>query len=342
MGSPLAGDAMDAPGRLLEMVNGYRLSEAVHVTVVLGIPDLLADGPRAVGDLAEASGSDPKTLYRLLRAMAAAGVVEELAERRFAPTEMTRLLVSTTQGSLRPWVENVNRPSLRAAWGGLLDSVVTGRNAFRTVHGTDVWTYREDHPDEGAVFDAAMTALTRSEVRQVVAAYDLTERSTVVDVGGGQGALLAGLLGGNPGLRGVLFDQAHALIDAPSLLAAAGVDDRCDVVAGDFFEAVPEGADVYALKSIIHDWEDEQAVAILANVRAAVAVGGVVLLVERVLAGPNDGLAGKMSDLNMLVAPGGLERTEEEFEELFATAGLRRTRTVPTTGLFSVLEAQAG
>lgn len=331
---------MDAAARLLGLVNGYQLSEAVRALVALRVPDLLAPGPREVGDLAEASGSDQQTLYRLLRALAAAGVVEELPDRRFALTELSALLRSDPEDSLLAWVENTGTPSLRRAWAGLLDSVVTGRNAFTTVHGTDVWSYRVEHPEEGVVFDAAMTALTRSVVPAVVAAYDLGGRGSLVDVGGGQGALLAAFLVAHPGLRGVLFDQAHALTSAPGLLTATGVEDRCEVVAGDFFDQVPAGGDAYVLKSIIHDWDDVQAAAILTKVREAMEPTSVLMLVERVLGGPNEGLPAKLADLNMLVAPGGLERTEAEFDTLLGSAGFRRTRTVPTAGAFSVLEAQ--
>ena len=190
---------MTEAAELRRLITGFQLSEAVHVAVVLDLPDLLAAGPRGVDDLADASGSDPAALYRLLRLLAAAGVFEELPDREFAPTALSGLLTAVGPGSLRPWVVNVNRPAFRQAWAGLLDSVVTGRNAFTTVHGTNVWAYRAEHPDEGDVFDAAMTALSDQVAAAVTAAYDFSRFATVVDVAGGQGALLAAVLARTPG-----------------------------------------------------------------------------------------------------------------------------------------------
>ena len=331
---------MNESAQLRRLLAGYQVTEAIHVAVVLHLPDLLADGPRHVDDLADASSTHAATLYRLMRALAAAGVFEELTDRRFASNGLSELLREDVENSLRPWVENVNQRDHRQAWAGLLDSVITGRNAYKTVHGTDVWTYRNAHPAQGAIFDAAMTALSRQVTGAVTSAYDFSRFTTVVDVGGGRGALLASVLTATPRLRGVLFDQPSVVAGAAPILAEAGVTERCEVVSGDFFDTVPAGGDAYLLKAIIHDWDDERSASILANVRDAMDPKGVVLLVERVLEGPNQGLDGKLSDLNMLVAPGGLERTEEEFDELLAVAGLRRTRTYDTGSIVSVLEVE--
>jgi O-methyltransferase domain len=331
---------MNESAQLRRLLAGYQVTEAIQVAVTLRLPDLLADGPRHVDDLADASNSHAATLYRLMRALAAAGVFEELPDRRFASNALSELLRADVENSLRPWVENVNQPDHRQAWAGLLDSVVTGRNAYSTVHGTDVWTFRNQHPAQGAIFDAAMTALSRQVAGAVTSAYDFSRFATVVDVGGGRGALLASVLAANPGLRGVLFDQPNVVAGAAPVLAEAGVTERCEVVSGDFFREVPTGGDAYLLKAIIHDWDDERSASILATVRDAMGPAGVLLLVERVLEGPNQGLDGKLSDLNMLVAPGGLERTEPEFDALLAVAGLRRTRTYATGSIVSVLEAE--
>ena len=328
---------MTDSAQLRGLVTGFQVTEALHVAVVLGLPDLVEDGPRGIDDLAAASASDPASLYRLMRALAAAGVFEELPDRRFAATGLSTLLTVDAPGSLRPWVLNVSLPAFRQAWAGLLDSIVTGRNAFSTVHGTTVWAHRAAHPDEGEIFDGAMTALSQEVATAVTAAYDFGRFETVVDVAGGRGALLAAILNQNPGQRGILFDQPHVVEGAGTLLEARGVADRCSTVGGSFFDVVPSGGDAYLLKSIVHDWDDEHCVLLLVKVREAMGPSGVLFIVERVLEGANEGLSGKLSDLNMLVAPGGLERTEAEFDALLAQAGLRRTQTVSTASTHSLL-----
>ena len=218
----------------------------------------------------------------------------------------------------------------------------TGENAFRLLHGIDVWEYRSTRPDESAIFDRAMTALTRAANASLLGAYDFGRFGTIVDVGGGSGTLLAAILVAYPRLRGVLFDQPHVVAAAGEVLERAGVADRCDVVGGSFFDAVPQGSDAYLLKSIVHDWEDEQARQILLNCRRALGENGTLLVVERVLAPPNEGPEGKFSDLTMLVAPGGRERTLEEYDALLASAGLSLRGATSTGSGLSVIEGVAG
>jgi hypothetical protein len=216
------------------------------------------------------------------------------------------------------WAAFVGRPYYWGAWAQLLHSVRTGENAFRSLHGTDVWAYRREHPEEAQIFDHAMTSLTGRLNAAVVEAHDFGRYGTVVDVGGSRGALLAGILQRNPAVRGILFDQ-------PEVVAGAVAHDRMEVVGGSFFDAVPAGGDAYVLKSVIHDWEDAEAVAILRACRAAGAP--VVLLVERDLAA--DPLA-PFSDLNMLVGPGGRERTLDEYGALLRAAGFALSGSVTT------------
>jgi hypothetical protein len=222
---------------------------------------------------------------------------------------------------------------MRESWGALEHSIRTGENAFRHVHGTDVWTYRAERPEDSAVFDSAMQGLTSGLNDALARAYDFGRFSTVVDVGGGNGTLLAGLLSHYPALNGVLFDQEHVVAGAAPVLEQ--VADRCRVVAGSFFEAVPDGGDAYVLKSIIHDWEDQESIAILRVVRRA---GGILLLVERRLGEPNEDLGAKFSDLNMLVNPGGMERTADEYAALFEAAGYRFTGETPIADGWAVFE----
>ncbi|MBA2277629.1 MAG: methyltransferase [Chloroflexia bacterium] len=308
---------------LRRLVNGYQVTQAIHVAATLGIADLLAGGPRGSDDLASATGAHPDALYRLLRALASIGVVREEADRRFALTDLGDCLRSDAPESLSGWAAFVGDSYHWQAWGALLHSVQTGENAFRHVHGIDPWTLRARHPERSAVFDRAMTSLSRQVVASVLAAYDFGRFGVVVDVAGGNGAFLAAILAHHPAIRGVLFDQPHVVSGSGPILEAAGVTDRCEVVAGSFFDDVPGGGDAYILKAILHDWEDEECVRILHTCRRAMADGAALLVVEQELGPANENPASKFSDLNMLASPGGRERTPEEYAVLFAAAGFR-------------------
>jgi hypothetical protein len=323
---------------LTRLVNGFQAAQAVHAAAVLGIPDLLAAGPRASDDLAAATDTHAPSLYRLLRALAALGVLEEDGERRFALTALGDGLRSDAPEPVGAWAVHVGQPYFWEAWGHLLHSVRTGETAFRALHGEDIWSWRGRQPEAGAVFGAAMTAASRRANRALEGAYDFSRFGTVVDVGGGRGALLAGLLARHPTMRGILFDQPQVVAGAAEVLAAAGVADRCEIVGGDFFSGVPQGGDAYLLKWIVHDWDDEEAVAILRACRAATPGGGALLLVERVVGPPNEEPESKLSDLNMLVMPGGRERTREEYAALLAAAGFALRDVVPTGTGLAVIE----
>jgi hypothetical protein len=332
---------MTAVEDLWKLANGYRVTEAIYVAVVLRISDHLAAGPRERDWLAEQAQCDPPSLYRLLRALATVGVYEELPDGRFAVTPLGEALGRDVPGSLAPWMEYMaGSSSHRAAWGGLLGSIRTGENAFKTVNGVSAWDYRAVHPEDNSAFDAAMTSISQVVADQVLDLYDFGGLATIVDVAGGRGALLGAILARYPDSHGVLADQPHVIEGAPGVLRALGVLDRCEVVAADFFQGVPEGGDAYVLKSIVHDWEDPESMAILHNVRRAMGPTSVLLIVERLLGESGDhGTLAAFSDLNMLVGPGGRERTEAEFDALLAAAGLRRSRTVPTPTGFAVIEA---
>ena len=325
---------------LIGLVSGFHATQAIHAAVELGVPDLLGDGERTSDDLAEASGADPSTLYRLLRALASLGVLHEAEERRFSLTPLGRPLRGDVPGSLRGWARLIGREYVWRSWGNLTNAVRNGENSFRALYGADVFDWRGEHPAESAIFDEAMRSLTATSTAAVLAAYDFGRFGTIVDVGGGNGSLLASLLAAHPTTRGILFDQAHVVAGADTVLTAAGVAERCEVVAGSFFENVPRGGDAYVLKSIIHDWEDEESVAILSACRAAMGPAAVALLIERHLGGPNENPAAKLSDLNMLVMPGGLERSEDEYEALFERAGLRYVSTTITATGHAVIEAR--
>jgi hypothetical protein len=325
---------------LHRLLQGYQVTQAVHVAAVLGIADLLKEGPRSSDALAKATQTHPPTLYRLLRALASAGVLDEREDRTFALAPLGEQLRTDHPESLHGWAAFLGRPAEWSAWAHLEESVRTGENAFRLTHGTDVWSYRAERPVDSAIFDAAMQSLTAAANRALVAAYDFGRFETIVDVGGGNGTFVAAILSAHPRLHGVLYDQPHVVARAREVIEA--VSDRCRVESGSFFDSVPSGGDAYLLKAIIHDWEDAQCGEILAAIRRVVRSDAAVLVIERVVGPPNEDPATKFSDLNMLVAPGGRERTLDEFADLFAAAGFRLVSETRTAAGLSVLEATPG
>lgn len=324
---------------LRRLINGFQSSQVLHALTVLGIPDLLGRSRRGAADLAEAAGCNPPALYRLLRAAAALGVLDEDRSQGFALTPFGEGLRSDAAGSLAGWAELIGTPNFWQNWGQLVDSVRTGETGWRLRHGVDAWTYRAQHPEEGRVFDRAMVSITGTHVDALAGSYDFSRFRTIVDVGGGRGALLARILRDNPGSTGVLFDQPHVVETAAGLLREQGVSDRCRVEGGSFFESVPGGGDAYLLKSVLHDWYDPEARRILETCRKATAPGAVLLVIENVLEPPNQGPETKLGDINMLVGPGGQERTVDEFAALLASAGFTLGKVVDSGGLHSLLEA---
>lgn len=324
---------------LLRLASGYQLSQALHVAARLDIADRLAGGPQSSDELAAVTDTDPDALYRLLRALAAVGVLHESNGRRFELTELGEGLRSDVPGSVRGWALMIGRPLHWNTWSSLVESIHTGENTFRLVHGTDVWSYRSERPEELAIFDGAMISMTGVVDAAVLDAYDFGLFHEVVDIAGGRGALLAAILAKHEDLRGVLFDQPDVVANAGPLLDRFG--DRCRAVGGSFFEGVPPGADAYLLKSILHDWEDDECIAILRVIGEAMPEHGAVLVLERDLGGPNENAPAKLSDLNMLVNPGGRERSEEQYAALFAAAGLRYVGATPSAAGVTVFEAAA-
>ncbi|MHB8573771.1 MAG: methyltransferase [Dehalococcoidia bacterium] len=323
---------------LRRLVNGYQVSQALHVAATLGIADLLANGARDNDDLAAATGTQPRALYRLLRALASVGVLHERDDRRFALTPLGDSLRSNAPESVTGWAAYIGEPYYWNAWAQLLHSVRSGENAFQHHYGVDVWAYRTQHPELLATFNRAMSANTRQRTAAVLAAYDFSLFTRLVDVGGGRGAFLAAALVRHPRLVGVLFDLPAVVVDAVDELTAVGVADRCRIVGGSFFDAVPANGDAYLLGNVLHDWDDVRATAILQQCRRALRGPGTLLVVERELLPPNAGVEAKFSDLNMLVDPGGQERTTAEYAALFAAASFRLLRVVPTAGPWSIFE----
>ena len=334
-------NGVPAEAQLTQILLGSLASQTLYVAAKLGIADLLVDGPKPVSELAKATATDAPSLYRVLRALASLGIFAEQDGRTFAMTPTAELLRSDAPNSLRDvaifWGEDWHWD----VWGKILYSVRTGKSAWAQVHDGQVFEYFEKNPEAGRIFDRAMTSFSGLATKAVVEAYDFSGINTLVDIAGGQGRLLAGVLQNNPSMRGILFDLPHVLAGAREIVAGTSVSDRFEFVTGDFFVSVPAGGDAYIMKHIIHDWDDERALTILRNIRQAMKPGGRVLVVEAVIADGNGQDFGKLLDIEMLVSPGGKERTAAEYEDLFRRAGLRLTRIIPTKSPYSVIEAVA-
>lgn len=335
----MADDVRANRERLLGMVNGFMLSQALHAFTVLGLADEIGAGRRTAADLGARVQADPIAVNRLLRALSAAGVLDEDEEGGFGLTPLGEGLRQDASASLAGWTALVGSTNFWTNWGGLVESIRTGKTGWRLRLDVDAWDYRAQHPEENQRFDRAMVSITSVYADTVAEDYDFPRFATIVDIGGGRGTLIAEILRRNPAARGVVFDQPHVVEGARPLLQANGLLERCQVVAGSFFESVPEGGDAYILKSVLHDWYDPEAMRILKTVRAAMRPDSVLLVVERILDPPNQGLSGKLTDLNMLVNPGGTERTRSEWDRLFTAGGFRLRDLHPTHGIFTVLES---
>jgi O-methyltransferase domain/IclR helix-turn-helix domain len=321
-----------------EMLVASQVQQAVHVAARLGVADVLGDGPRPVREIADATGAHAPSLHRLLRALAGVGFTEEDEDGRFGLTALGRLLREDEPGSMRPfalWSGGVGYQ----AFGGLEESVRTGEPAFERIFGSEFFDYLGRHRESGAIFDAMMSRHTAPVARDVATACDFRRVTTLVDVGGGTGELLARILQGHPGLRGVLVDQERVLEGAADALARAGVAERCRIEAADIAHAVPSGGDVYLLKSVLHGLDDDAAGRILRNCEAAMNRDARVVLVEFVVPRGNDPHPSKLMDLLMLIGCHGRERTEDEFRRLLAGAGLELAAVTPAKNGYSVLQA---
>lgn len=324
---------------LRRLVDGYQRSQALHVVAMLRVSDLLAERPMTAAEIAAATGAHERSLARVLRALVTVGVYA-VDDGRYSNTELGAALCSGAPGGAGEWARLIGRPYYWNTWSGLADTVRSGDNTFAALHGESVWQWRAKHPEEQPIFNEAMTGMTNAVNAAVAASYEWSRFAMVADVGGGHGALLAAVLSRHPAVRGVLFEQPHVIASAGEPLVAAGVADRCELVGGSFFDSVPP-ADAYVLKSVIHDWDDEESVAILRTCRSAAGPDGVLVLVEQLVDQAPDPVRTAFSDINMMVMPGGGERTTEEYAALLAAAGWTFTRAVPTGTDSFVLEAMA-
>ncbi len=325
-------------GQMMQLIFGEFVSKALTVAAQLDIAELLSRGPLRVEQLASQAKVDSDALYRLLRALASVGVFQESEKRSFANSDLSNLLRNNSMKELALFLCG---PAMWTAWNDLEYSVRTGRSAFEKVHGSHPFAHMKSEPEFAAVFNAAMTGLSAQELGAIHAKYDFSPFSTLVDVAGGCGALLTSCLERNPSQHGVLFDRSIVIEEARPSIDAAGVADRCKLVAGNFFESVPEGGDAYMMKYILHDWNDDEALTILRNIHKAARPGARLLIMDPVIRPENAPDLGKFMDLQMLVFYGtGRERTLQELKELLAAAKFKVARVVPTASAVSVIEAE--
>jgi O-methyltransferase/methyltransferase family protein len=340
MSTTAGAQELPAGARMMQMIAGKWVSRAISAAAELGIADLLAEGERGTAELADACGAHEPSLYRLLRALASLEIFAETAPRRFVLTPLADCLRTDSPDSLRAMARFISTPLAWNSWGHLTDAVRSGESCVQKMGIGNPFEYLKAHPDEAGVFHEAMTNLSRQSAPTIAEAYDFGRYRKLVDVAGGHGLLLTTVLARYPSLEGVVFDLPGVVSGASDAIRAAGLEGRCQAVGGDFFEAVPEGADCYMMKHIIHDWDDEPSAAILRNCRRAVAEGGRVLVLEMILAPGNEADFSKLLDLEMLAIPGGRERTETEYRELFTAAGLELTAVIPTRSPISVMEGR--
>jgi O-methyltransferase/methyltransferase family protein len=332
-----------AAARAYELVNGFRASQLVRLATHLKIPDLLADGPRSCAELSAATGVDANRLHRALRGLVGLGVLVEDEQGRFAKTEVGELFREAVPGSLSPLAKMLLPESYRA-WEHFAETMQTGTTGWQIAYGASLWELLARDPDYGQRFNRAMVAMSQTVAEFVAAGSDFATAHMIVDVGGGNGALAAAILRLHPGLRAIVCDIAAGLAGTHEYLAQHEVLDRCTIVESDFFESVPEGGDVYLLKNIVHDWDDEHATRILAACRRAMSSNSRILLIERLLpvrvTDEPVHLNAVMTDLQMMVQLGGQERTEQEYRSLLERAEFQFSRSV-SGGLLGLVEAVA-
>ena len=324
---------------LLDLMQGSVLTQAISAAAKLGIADVLADGPLPAEEIARRVGSDPEATYRLLRMLSGYSVFAAQQDGRFELTPLAHALREDAPDSMRGMAVLMGHPLLWEDWGHLLSSVRSGEANLPQLRGMGAFDFFMANPEYAAVFFQGFRGLSEAETDPVLAAYDFSKFRTIVDVGGGAGTLLAGMLSQAPSSHGVLYDSETATANAPQVFDAAGVAGRVTIENGTYFDKLPAGADAYVLKHILHDFKEPESVALLRNVREAVAPDGKVLVIEFVLSENNERHLGNVIDLWLLLLLGAKERTLPEYTELFAKAGLKITRAVPTTSPACIVEA---
>ena len=325
--------------QLDRMITGYWTSQAIYAAAKFGIADHLEDGPRTVAELANASATNADALYRLLRALASVGIFAEEESERFSLTPLAEALRSDVPGSKRALALMSGDEQFRT-WAEIDYSIRTGKIAFDKVFGEPIFDYLGKHPEKARIFDEAMVGIHGRESSAVLDAYDLSGIGTIADVGGGNGSQITEILKKYPGTKGILFDLPHVVERAKGRIQASGLQDRCKLVPGSFFDSVPAGAYAYVLRHIIHDWDEEKCLTILRNCHRAMSADSKLLVIESVIPSGNEPFGGKFLDLVMLLIPGGKERTEPEYRKLLEQAGFELARVIQTGTEVSILEGR--
>jgi C-methyltransferase len=320
-----------AAARLLELIQMRLISAAIHVVATLGIADLLADAPKSIEQLAETTGARPQSLRRVMRALASFCVFSEDSAGRFTLAPLGEILKRDVTGSLHSAALFFGGETGTSAVKLFLECVQTGESAIhKLAGGKGIFDWLQGDPELTKLFNDMMTAFSTLHITGLFEAYDFSQATKIVDVGGGHGKIISEILNNNPGTHGVLFDLPHAFEGGQRTISQAGLADRCEVISGDFFVSVPAGADIYILSRVIHDWNDEKTVAILKIVRGAIAPYGRLILLETMLRPDGASVYPVLSDLNMLLLTGGCERSEAEYRAVYRAAGFELTKTVAT------------
>ena len=323
--------------QLSRMLVSAGLSRAICSLGEIGVADHIESGaPQPVAKLARLTGTHEESLYRMLRFTASYGVLREMPDRTFDHTRLSAVLRTDAEGTFRPAAQMFHR--IFAGWDGLHHSVLTAEPAFQKVYGKPLFDYIGEHPALAQIFDAGMTAFHGHETKAMLDAYDFSGVATLADIGGGNGSLLSGVLQRYPAIKGMLFDLGHVVGRSREVIRKLGLEKRCSVVEGNFFESVPAGADAYLMRHIIHDWTDAQSVHILSNIRKVIPSQGKLLLVEFAVPAANEASLGKDADMIMLAFPGGKERTPDEYRALFEQSGFRLNKVTPTQSAVCVIE----
>jgi len=331
---------MNPAQQVLQVATGYMASSCLYAAITLNVADHLKDGPLSIAELAKKTGSNEEALYRVLRLLASLGVFDEVSPGKFALTPAADLLRTDVPGSLRQMAVFLPDPFHYRIYGNVMHSLSTGKPAADFTLGMPVFQYLEKDQAYSQVFNDAMTAMSAPVAGAAIEVYDFSGIGLLVDVAGGHGEVLMSILRACPSVKGILADVGHVVEGAKPRIASAGLSDRMQAVACDFFQSVPAGGDAYIMKHIIHDWDDERASTILKNIATAMGTKkGKVILLESVIAVGNTPDFGKFIDIEMLLFPGGRERTADEFQSLFARSGFHMTKVVPTKSPLSVIEA---
>ena len=332
-------DRLSPRAKVLGITAQVPLARALALVVELGIAERISQAPKTAAELARELGQHPEALYRLLRMLAAEGIFREDDEGRFDHTGSSRVLTTDAEDSVAPLLSLAWQDIVWATYLEMPHTIATGEPAFDKAHGQAFFDYLSANPEANALFDAAMALISGPEDAAVAQAFDFSRFSKIVDVGGGQGGLLAAILTRHPRLQGVLFDQPQVLAE-PRYLTGPLMD-RCELIAGDFFHSLPAGADAYVLKRIIHDWDDAAAIQLLRNCAAAMSSKGRVLIAEAVMKPGNEPDPSKAQDVGMMLLTRGRERTADEYRRLLDAAGLRLIEIHPAAMTVSLLEAGA-